>query len=55
MQNAYASSESLCDQRGSRGYVNKQDMSESVLVAIRRLLDGGKYLSPKTDEKLADI
>ncbi len=34
------------------GYVSKQEMSETVLIAIRRLLDGEKYLSPKTEDKL---
>ena len=37
-------------QAGASGYVNKQEMSETVLIAIRRLLDGEKYLSPKTEE-----
>lgn len=30
------------------GYVSKQEMSETVLIAIRRLLDGEKYLSPNS-------
>jgi len=28
-------------------------MSETVLVAIRRVLDGEKYMSPKIIERLA--
>ncbi len=39
-------------QAGASGYVNKQEMSETVLIAIRRLLDGEKYLSPKTENTL---
>jgi len=39
-------------QAGASGYVSKQEMSETVLIAIRGLLDGEKYVSPKTEEKL---
>jgi DNA-binding NarL/FixJ family response regulator len=32
---------------GARGYVTKQEMIETLLVAIRRLLDGGEFVSPE--------
>lgn len=32
---------------GARGYVTKQELDETVLVAIRRLLRGEQYMSPK--------
>ncbi len=32
---------------GANGYVNKQEISEVLLIAIRRVLGGGHYLSPK--------
>ena len=32
---------------GAGGYVTKQDMSETVLIGIRRVLNGKKYVSPK--------
>ena len=34
---------------GASGYVTKQEMSETVLIAIRRVLNGEKYLSAKTE------
>jgi DNA-binding NarL/FixJ family response regulator len=34
-------------QAGASGYVTKQEMSETVLIAIRRVLSGEKYVSPK--------
>ena len=37
---------------GASGYVTKEEMSETVLLAIRCILDGEKYLSPKTEVKL---
>jgi DNA-binding NarL/FixJ family response regulator len=33
---------------GAGGYVTKQEMGETVLIAIRRVLSGRKYMSPKT-------
>jgi DNA-binding NarL/FixJ family response regulator len=33
---------------GADGYVTKQEMSATVLIAIRRVLSGRKYMSPKT-------
>jgi DNA-binding NarL/FixJ family response regulator len=38
---------------GARGYVTKQQLDETVLVAIRRLLDGETYLSDKLETRLA--
>ncbi len=32
---------------GASGYVTKQEMSETVLIAIRCVLGGEKYVSPK--------
>lgn len=32
---------------GASGYVSKQEMSETVLIAIHCVLDGGTYVSPK--------
>ena len=33
---------------GASGYVTKQEMSEKVVIAIRRVLNGERYESPKT-------
>jgi len=38
---------------GARGYVTKQQLDETVLLAIRRLLDGETYLSDKLEARLA--
>ena len=32
---------------GAGGYVTKQEMNETVLIAIRRVLSGRKYVRPK--------
>lgn len=32
---------------GARGYVTKHERDETVLVAIRRVLEGGNYVSPR--------
>lgn len=40
-------------QAGASGYVTKQEMGEIVLLAIRCVLDGGTYLSPKIRAALA--
>jgi DNA-binding NarL/FixJ family response regulator len=37
---------------GAMGYVNKQEMSEKILDAIRCVLDGKIYLSPVMTERL---
>ncbi len=38
---------------GARGYITKQEATTQVLNAIRKVLDGGVYLSPRmTDELL---
>ncbi len=41
-------------QAGASGYVAKQEMSETVLIAIRCVLDGRKYVSPMMRAALAD-
>jgi len=38
---------------GARGYVTKQQLDDTVLVAIRRLLDGETYMSDKLEGRLA--
>jgi DNA-binding NarL/FixJ family response regulator len=38
---------------GARGYVTKQQLDETVLVAIRRLLAGETYMSRTLEERLA--
>ncbi|MEO6739796.1 MAG: response regulator transcription factor [Chthoniobacteraceae bacterium] len=38
---------------GARGYVTKQQASETVLAAIRRVLAGGRYMSPAMQERFA--
>jgi len=38
---------------GARGYVTKQQLDDTVLVAIRRLLDGETYMSDKLTARLA--
>jgi DNA-binding NarL/FixJ family response regulator len=37
---------------GALGYVNKQEMSEKIIEAIRQVLDGKIYLSPNMTERL---
>src|SRR5947199_10791342 len=37
---------------GALGYVNKQEMSEKIIEAIRQVLDGKIYLSPGMTERL---
>ncbi len=37
---------------GARGYIMKQEATRSVLTAIRRVLSGDVYLSPKTQADL---
>jgi DNA-binding NarL/FixJ family response regulator len=38
---------------GAGGYVTKQELSATVLIAIRRVLKGEKYVSPRIREDLA--
>ncbi len=38
---------------GARGYINKQEATQNVLKAIRRLLAGQVYLSPQLATRLA--
>ncbi|MET0263959.1 MAG: response regulator transcription factor [Rariglobus sp.] len=37
---------------GAKGYVMKQEASDSILIAIRRILSGELYLSEKMKEKM---
>jgi DNA-binding NarL/FixJ family response regulator len=39
---------------GARGYVTKQEMLETLLVAIRRVLDGEEFVSPDLRAGLDD-
>ena len=39
---------------GARGYVTKQQASETVLAAIRCVLAGGRYMSPAMKERFAE-
>ena len=38
---------------GARGYVTKQELDDTVLAAIRRLLAGGTYMSAKLEARFA--
>ena len=38
---------------GGAGYINKQSASEELTAAIRKVVRGGKYVSPALAEKLA--
>jgi len=38
---------------GARGYITKQQLDDTVLVAIRRLLEGETYMSDKLEARLA--
>lgn len=37
---------------GAKGYITKHETTEEVLSAIRKVLAGGLYLSPETNERL---
>lgn len=49
-------SESLCAERalraGALGYINKEQATDQIIVAIRRVLDGKVYLSETLSESL---
>jgi DNA-binding NarL/FixJ family response regulator len=49
-------SENLCAERalraGALGYINKEQATDQIIVAIRRVLDGKVYLSDAMAEKL---
>jgi DNA-binding NarL/FixJ family response regulator len=49
-------SESLCAERalraGALGYINKEQATDQIIVAIRRVLDGKVYLSETMAEKM---
>ena len=38
---------------GAAGYLNKESIAEELVTAIRKVVVGGRYLSPKTAEILA--
>jgi two-component system, NarL family, invasion response regulator UvrY len=38
---------------GASGYVNKQSASDELLAAIRKALEGGRYITPVLAERLA--
>ena len=38
---------------GGAGYINKESVSEELMAAIRKVVGGGKYVSPALAEKLA--
>jgi two-component system, NarL family, invasion response regulator UvrY len=38
---------------GGAGYINKQSASEELTAALRKVVQGGKYVSPTLAEKLA--
>ena len=38
---------------GGAGYINKQSVSEELMAAIRKVVGGGKYVSPALAERLA--
>lgn len=44
----------LALQAGARGYITKQEMTETLLIAIRRVLDGERYVHPhiSTDQEI---
>ena len=37
---------------GALGYVNKQTAARELIIAIERIMNGGKYLSPETTDQL---
>ena len=39
---------------GARGYITKQQLDETVLIAIRRVLDGETYMSDPLERRLAE-
>jgi DNA-binding NarL/FixJ family response regulator len=39
---------------GARGYLNKQSAAEELVIALRKLLSGGRYISHAFAETLAD-
>jgi len=40
---------------GADGYLNKQESTDRLLEAIRRILAGGRYLSAELERRLADL
>ena len=42
-----------CLRAGARGYINKTQLDDTLLVAIRQLLNGGTYMSARLQQQLA--
>jgi DNA-binding NarL/FixJ family response regulator len=43
-----------CIKAGAKGYIMKQEPSDKMISAIRKVLNGRKYLSDKLEEKFVD-
>lgn len=41
-----------CLRAGAAGFVGKQEPADALLIAIRRVLDGGRYLSPAMTDRI---
>lgn len=39
---------------GARGYIMKHEASEKILTAVRQIMEGHAYISPRLKEKLAE-
>ncbi len=37
---------------GAHGYINKRELQDNILVALRTVIDGQRYLSPKMTQQL---
>ncbi|MBI2478886.1 MAG: response regulator transcription factor [Planctomycetia bacterium] len=37
---------------GAHGYINKRELQDNILAALRTVIDGQRYLSPKTTQQL---
>jgi two-component system, NarL family, invasion response regulator UvrY len=40
---------------GASGFINKETATEELLVAIKKIMEGKKYITPSIAEKLADM
>src|ERR1700676_4007389 len=40
---------------GALGYIGKQECRENVIIAIRTVLEGRRYLSPQTTDRLVGL
>lgn len=41
--------------KGAKGYLTKQTVANELIVAVRKILGGGRYVSAALSERLADI